>query len=54
MTVNATSSGMRPIRVGLIGAGHWAHHGHLPVLTLLPEYVERRTRPEQILSAAPQ
>jgi hypothetical protein len=38
MTVNATSSGMRPIRVGLIGAGHWAHHGHLPVLTLLPEY----------------
>ena len=38
MTVNATSSGMRPIRVGLIGAGNWAHHGHLPVLTLLPEY----------------
>lgn len=29
---------MRPIRVGLIGAGNWAHHGHLPVLTLLPEY----------------
>jgi predicted dehydrogenase len=38
MTVNATSPGMRPIRVGLIGAGNWAHHGHLPVLTLLPEY----------------
>jgi len=38
MTVNATSSGMRPIRVGLIGVGNWAHHGHLPVLTLLPEY----------------
>jgi predicted dehydrogenase len=38
MTVNATSSGKRPIRVGLIGAGNWAHHGHLPVLTLLPEY----------------
>jgi predicted dehydrogenase len=29
---------MRPIRVGLIGAGIWAHRGHLPVLTLLPEY----------------
>jgi predicted dehydrogenase len=38
MTVNATSSGIRPIRVGLIGVGNWAHHGHLPVLTLLPEY----------------
>jgi hypothetical protein len=38
MTINATSSGTRPIRVGLIGAGNWAHHGHLPVLTLLPEY----------------
>jgi predicted dehydrogenase len=38
MTVNATSSSMRPIRVGLIGAGNWAHRGHLPVLTLLPEY----------------
>jgi predicted dehydrogenase len=38
MTVNATSSGKRPIRVGLIGAGNWAHRGHLPVLTLLPEY----------------
>jgi predicted dehydrogenase len=38
MTVNATSSGMRPIRVGLIGAGNWAVRGHLPVLSLLPEY----------------
>jgi predicted dehydrogenase len=35
---NQTPSGMRPIRVGLIGAGNWAHHGHLRVLTLLPEY----------------
>jgi predicted dehydrogenase len=38
MTVNATSFGMRPIRVGLIGAGNWAVRGHLPVLSLLPEY----------------
>jgi predicted dehydrogenase len=38
MTVNANSSGACLNRVGLIGAGNWAHHGHLPVLTLLPEY----------------
>jgi predicted dehydrogenase len=38
MAMNATSSSMRTIRVGLIGAGNWALHGHLPVLTLLPEY----------------
>jgi predicted dehydrogenase len=38
MTANATSPRMRPIRVGLIGAGNWAVRGHLPVLSLLPEY----------------
>jgi predicted dehydrogenase len=26
------------IRVGLIGVGNWANHGHLRVLTLLPQY----------------
>jgi predicted dehydrogenase len=38
MTVSARSSGVRPIRVGLIGAGNWALRGHLPALSLLPEY----------------
>ena len=28
----------RKIRVGVIGAGNWASHGHLRVLALLPEY----------------
>lgn len=28
----------RKIRVGIIGVGNWANHGHLRVLTLLPEY----------------
>ena len=28
----------RPIRVGIVGAGNWANHGHLRVLDLLPEY----------------
>ena len=32
-----TTSGA-PIRVGLIGAGNWAKHGHLRVLKLLPQY----------------
>lgn len=27
-----------PIRVGLIGIGNWALHGHVRVLTLLPQY----------------
>jgi predicted dehydrogenase len=27
-----------PIRVGMIGIGNWAKHGHLPALNLLPEY----------------
>lgn len=26
------------IRVGIIGAGNWANHGHLRVLSLLPDY----------------
>ncbi len=25
-------------RVGVIGAGNWANYGHLPSMTLLPEY----------------
>jgi predicted dehydrogenase len=29
---------VKPIRVGLVGAGNWANHGHLRVLQLLPEY----------------
>jgi predicted dehydrogenase len=28
----------RPIRVGLVGFGNWALHGHVRVLDLLPEY----------------
>lgn len=28
----------RKIRVGLIGAGNWANHGHLRVLDMLPQY----------------
>ncbi|MBV6826025.1 Gfo/Idh/MocA family protein [Pseudomonas sp. PD9R] len=27
-----------PIRVGIIGVGNWARHGHLRVLALLPQY----------------
>jgi predicted dehydrogenase len=27
-----------PIRVGIIGVGNWARHGHLRVLSLLPQY----------------
>lgn len=28
----------RKIRVGIVGAGNWASHGHLRVLALLPQY----------------
>ena len=41
-----------PIRVGIVGVGNWARHGHLRVLTLLPQYhlqavySERRDRAE--------
>jgi len=27
-----------PLRVGVIGVGNWAKHGHLRVLDLLPQY----------------
>ncbi|WP_213879263.1 Gfo/Idh/MocA family oxidoreductase [Pseudomonas sp. dw_358] len=27
-----------PIRVGIVGVGNWARHGHLRVLNLLPQY----------------
>lgn len=27
-----------PIRVGLVGIGNWALHGHVRVLSLLPQY----------------
>ena len=27
-----------PLRVGVIGVGNWARHGHLRVLDLLPQY----------------
>lgn len=41
-----------PIRVGIVGVGNWARHGHLRVLSLLPQYQlqavfsERRDRAE--------
>src|SRR5277367_5300748 len=28
----------KPIRVGLVGFGNWAKHGHVRVLSLLPHY----------------
>lgn len=28
----------KKIRIGMIGAGNWAEYGHIPSLTLLPEY----------------
>ena len=28
----------KPIRVGIVGVGNWARHGHLRVLQLLPSY----------------
>ncbi|MGP8434999.1 Gfo/Idh/MocA family protein [Paraburkholderia fungorum] len=37
MTSQSTSPG-QTIRVGLIGVGNWAKHGHLRVLKLLPQY----------------
>lgn len=32
------SAASTPIRVGLVGIGNWAMHGHIRVLSLLPEY----------------
>jgi len=37
-TLPITSSSRRPIRVGLVGFGNWAKHGHVRVLDLLPGY----------------
>ena len=38
MTDKSTGTTPAKIRVGLIGAGNWANHGHLRVLDLLPDY----------------
>lgn len=32
------TSSRKPIRVGLVGVGNWALHGHVRVLSLLPQY----------------
>jgi predicted dehydrogenase len=37
-TPPAPLAAVKKIRVGLIGAGNWANHGHLRVLELLPDY----------------
>lgn len=34
----AVSNSRKPIRVGLVGVGNWALHGHVRVLKLLPSY----------------
>jgi predicted dehydrogenase len=49
------AGGVAPIRVGMVGIGSWAQHGHLRVLKLLPEYelsVIYSQRQEAALSAA--
>jgi predicted dehydrogenase len=38
MTEPSTASSSAPIRVGLVGVGNWAQHGHVRVLSLLPQY----------------
>lgn len=38
MVTQATATPGSKIRVGLIGVGNWAKHGHLRVLKLLPQY----------------
>jgi predicted dehydrogenase len=38
MMMNDTGATPAKIRVGLIGVGNWANHGHLRVLDLLPDY----------------
>jgi predicted dehydrogenase len=35
MTQSASNG---PIRVGIVGVGNWARHGHLRVLSVLPAY----------------
>jgi predicted dehydrogenase len=45
----------RPIRVGLVGIGNWAVHGHVRVLKLLPQYELRALwsmRPERAQTVA--
>lgn len=47
----------QPIRVGIIGVGNWALHGHLRVLSLLPQYRLQAVfseRPERAEAAAGQ
>jgi len=34
----SSPSSAEPIRVGIVGLGNWARHGHLRVLSLLPAY----------------
>jgi predicted dehydrogenase len=36
--INDSPAASGKIRVGLVGVGNWANHGHLRVLDLLPEY----------------
>ncbi len=36
--MTSTSPRNGPIRVGLVGIGNWAQHGHVRVLKLLPQY----------------
>jgi len=55
MSSNLTPTLTRPIRVGLIGIGNWAIHGHVRVLNLLPQYELRAlwsTRPDAARAAA--
>jgi predicted dehydrogenase len=36
--ISASTSASAPIRVGIVGVGNWAQHGHVRVLSLLPQY----------------
>lgn len=38
MTENSAVASVAPIRVGIVGVGNWAQHGHVRVLSLLPQY----------------
>lgn len=52
--MSISTNPQRKIRVGLIGVGNWAAHGHIPVLQLLPDYEvtavygRRRDHAEQV------
>jgi predicted dehydrogenase len=37
-STSTSTSSIKPIRVGIVGLGNWARHGHLRVLSLLPTY----------------